>query len=134
MKERCTLSIINLREKIVLDLEFLQVKANDLKKVRVFSLSSILLHFLEGLLLFIKDRQSVRETLDWDRLQTLLVILSFKHITSLTLLQFSHLKLIAKNENKKQTNYLFKEGGWSCFPTSSFFPRYAERFLMLFKK
>lgn len=42
------LSIIN-REKIVLDFEFLQVKANDLKKVRVVSLSSILLYFLERL-------------------------------------------------------------------------------------
>lgn len=51
MKERCTLSIINLREKIVLDLEFLQVKANDLKKVRVFSLSSILFYFLERLVI-----------------------------------------------------------------------------------
>lgn len=53
----------------------------------------------------------MRETLDWDRLQTLLVILSFKHIPSLTLLQFSHLKLIAKNENKK-TNKLPFKGGW----------------------
>lgn len=62
--------------------------------------------------MFIKDRQSVRETLDWDRLQTLLVILSFKHIPSLTLLQFSHLKLIAKNENKKlQITFLRRVGG-----------------------
>lgn len=51
MKERCTLSIINLREKIVLDLVFLQVKANDFKKVRVFSLSLILLYFLERLVI-----------------------------------------------------------------------------------
>lgn len=49
--EMSTLSIINLREKIVLDLEFLLVKANDLKKVRVFSLSSILLYFLERLVI-----------------------------------------------------------------------------------
>lgn len=55
----------------------------------------------------------MRETLDWDRLQTLLVILSFKHIPSLTLLQFSHLKLIAKNENKKnkQITFLRRVGG-----------------------
>lgn len=57
----------------------------------------------------------MRETLDWDRLQALLVILSFKHIhvPSLTLLQFSHLKLIAKNENKKnkQISFLRRVGG-----------------------